>query len=68
MSSSRLRPQSDAMMRADPGWSHSYGPGERLFALGLIVWVALLGADRVDFLGGQAGFVLTPFQIGRAHV
>ena len=49
------------MMRADPGWSHSYGPGERLFALGLIVWVALLGADRVDFLGGQAGFVLTPF-------
>ena len=61
MSSSRLRPQSDAMMRADPDSSDLYGPGERLFAVGLIVWVALLGADRVDFLGGQAGFVLTPF-------
>jgi len=63
MSSSSLRPQPAPMMRADPDSSDSYGPGERLFALGLIVWVALLGADRVDFLGGQAGFVLTPFLV-----
>lgn len=35
--------------------------GERFFALGFVVWVGLLGADRVDLLGGSAGFVLTPF-------
>lgn len=27
----------------------------------LIVWLATIGADRVDFFGGKGGFVLTPF-------
>ena len=27
----------------------------------LVAWVALLGADRIDLLGGEADFVLTPF-------
>ena len=29
----------------------------------LVAWVALLGADRIDLLGGEATFVLTPFPV-----
>lgn len=36
-------------------------PGERLAFLGLVFWVALMGADRIDLLGGRMGFALTPF-------
>ncbi len=29
----------------------------------LVLWVALIGADRIDLLGGRGSFVLTPFLI-----
>jgi hypothetical protein len=29
----------------------------------LVLWIALLGVDRIDFLGGEGGFILTPFLI-----
>ena len=29
----------------------------------LVAWVALLGADQIDLLGGEADFVLTPFLV-----
>ena len=29
----------------------------------LAAWVALLGADRIDLLGGEADFILTPFLV-----
>ena len=31
--------------------------------LALILWVALLGADRIDLLGGEGPIVLTPFYL-----
>lgn len=31
--------------------------------LALILWVALLGADRIDLLGGEGPVVLTPFYV-----
>lgn len=38
-------------------------PGERIAMLAFIAWVALLGIERVDLLGGRAGFVVTPFLV-----
>ena len=29
----------------------------------LILWIALLAVDRIDFLGGEGAFILTPFLI-----
>lgn len=29
----------------------------------LVLWIALLAVDRIDFLGGEGGFILTPFLI-----
>ncbi len=29
----------------------------------LIIWIATIGADRVDFLGGGGDFILTPFLV-----
>ena len=29
----------------------------------LILWIALLAVDRIDFLGGEGGFILTPFLV-----
>lgn len=29
----------------------------------LVLWIALIGADRIDFLAGSGGFVLTPFLV-----
>lgn len=34
-----------------------------MFDVLLVLWIALIGADRIDFLAGQGGFVLTPFLI-----
>lgn len=31
--------------------------------LALILWIALLGADRIDLLGGEGPIVLTPFYV-----
>lgn len=31
--------------------------------LALVLWVALLGADRIDLLGGEGPIVLTPFYV-----
>ena len=31
--------------------------------LALVLWVALLGADRIDILGGEGPVVLTPFYV-----
>lgn len=28
-----------------------------------VLWLALIGADRVDLLGGRGGFILTPFLV-----
>lgn len=41
-------------MRVDGGWN-------RVSSILLVLWVALLGLDRVDFLGGEGPFLLTPF-------
>ena len=29
----------------------------------LVLWIALLAVDRIDFLGGEGAFILTPFLI-----
>ncbi len=29
----------------------------------LILWIALLAVDRIDFFGGEGAFILTPFLI-----
>jgi len=29
----------------------------------LALWIALLAVDRIDFLGGEGGFILTPFLV-----
>ena len=29
----------------------------------LVLWIALLGVDRIDFFGGEGEFILTPFLI-----
>jgi hypothetical protein len=34
-----------------------------MLTLLLTLWVATLGADRIDFLGGYGGFTLTPFLV-----
>ncbi len=39
------------------------GTGERAALVGLVVWLALVGMDRLDLAGGRAGIVLTPFLV-----
>ena len=34
---------------------------DRVHGALLVLWVALMGADRIDLAGGRAGFALTPF-------
>ncbi len=29
----------------------------------LVLWIALLAVDRIDFLGGEGAFILTPFLV-----
>lgn len=35
----------------------------RVSEVSFILWVALFSADRIDFLGGEGAFVLTPFLV-----
>lgn len=36
-------------------------PGDRLHRTLLVLWVATMGADRIDLAGGRTGFAFTPF-------
>lgn len=46
-----------------PGSHDRWAPVERVISLLLVLWVALLGADRINLLAGSASFLLTPFLI-----
>lgn len=48
------RATSQVQSKAFPGW-------DRASTVVLAFWVAVLAVDRVDFLGGEGPFVLTPF-------